>query len=244
MISVNDLKYTTVFIADNTEEPRHSFTGFIIKLATSQGESYFLCSCGHCFDKNIMNISFVISAIDENEEMSGITFNITVSPIKHPSLDIAYVDITNTIIKALNKYNIIFHFIEESDIILNDDRSSFNDLEDVYLVGYQAALWYTILAYPFIIKGNTASSIQFNFQNGFFTYANTKEGLSGCPVYIKVNEKYKLLGIHHSAKIRSLKITTDEFEKKYEESLGLSQEVYAFYILDFIREQYPLVTEK
>ena len=43
MISVNDLKYTTVFIADNTEEPRHSFTGFIIKLATSQGESYFLC---------------------------------------------------------------------------------------------------------------------------------------------------------------------------------------------------------
>lgn len=33
MISVNDLKYTTVFIADNTEEPRHSFTGFIIKLA-------------------------------------------------------------------------------------------------------------------------------------------------------------------------------------------------------------------
>ena len=42
MISVNDLKYTTVFIADNTEEPRHSFTGFIIKLATSQGESYFL----------------------------------------------------------------------------------------------------------------------------------------------------------------------------------------------------------
>ena len=34
------------------------------------------------------------------------------------------------------------------------------------------------------------------------------------------------------------------FEKKYEESLGLSQEVYAFYILDFIREQYPLVTEK
>jgi len=117
-------------------------------------------------------------------------------------------------------------------------------LEDVYLVGYQAALGYTILAYPFIIKGNTASSIQFNFQNGFFTYANTKEGLSGCPVYIKVNEKYKLLGIHHSAKIRSLKITTDEFEKKYEESLGLSQEVYAFYILDFIREQYPLVTEK
>lgn len=128
-----------------------------------------------------MNISFVISAIDENEEMSGITFNITVSPIKHPSLDIAYVDITNTIIKALNKYNIIFHFIEESDIILNDDRSSFNDLEDVYLVGYQAALGYTILAYPFIIKGNTASSIQFNFQNGFFTYANTKEGLKWMP---------------------------------------------------------------
>ena len=36
MISVNDLKYTTVFIADNTEEPRHSFTGFIIKLRSEE----------------------------------------------------------------------------------------------------------------------------------------------------------------------------------------------------------------
>lgn len=52
MISVNDLKYTTVFIADNTEEPRHSFTGFILNLSwLKPRDSWELISTEKIFTK-------------------------------------------------------------------------------------------------------------------------------------------------------------------------------------------------
>lgn len=240
MIHISDLIYTTVCVSITQYKKSVDTTGFIIKTNINNEDKYLLFTCAHYYDDYYkLKMTFRFPQKIGVEGQFDVV-HIYENPIIDKTHDIAITDVTKNLSISKNESELSFHFIELSDIVANQERNFLSDIEDVYLVGYR----FRVDPRPIILKGNTATLIKDVYNNGALVYLNTEEAEIGSPIYIRINDRFKLLGFLKEPKTESHTIDLDGLRKTYEINTGLIQSVYAYHLIDFIKEQYPLVTKK
>lgn len=103
-------------------------------------------------------------------------------------------------------YELDHYIIKSSDVMF--DYNNLDYIEEIFYIGYPCGFKDSITNRPIITKGITATPIQINVDNldVFLSDITNYEGSSGSPVFIKINNEYKLIGISYGMLHKPIKV--------------------------------------
>ena len=116
-----------------------------------------------------------------------------------------------------DNYELDHYIIKSSDIMFDYDDLDY--IEEIFCVGYPCGFKDSVTNRPIITKGISATPIQANLENldVFLGDITNYGGNSGSPVFIKINNIYKLVGIsygmlHKPINVKNVVINSQKIE--------------------------------
>lgn len=162
------------------------------------GTLYFVTN-NHVIEKS----QYFLLYLTIKDEINNKVYNTSVfcecneNVIKHPKYDLCIVNISSVCNKLISENQIpIISYIPLNYI--TTDFSSFNHIEEIYMVGYPNRLINLDINYPIVRKGITATGLcdKLSNEDAFIIDIPVYRGSSGSPVYyISNDKKIKLVGI-------------------------------------------------
>lgn len=202
MTPYENLYYSTVLIlSDFPKGYSHYGTGVLYSCEVNGKMRYMIITNCHVVEKNIFTTFYFHYKDNENKILKKIkTISLDEGACRYIKLhneDICAIPIDHFIKYELLQGNIICgNFLQEKDIMdVNDFQINYH--QNIFILGYPHGRYDESNNIPLMTTGNFATPPYYNFgdRNMFAINANIHPGSSGSPAYIKIDDKYYLIGI-------------------------------------------------
>ena len=209
--------FSTVRISTSKEnvEGASIGTGFLISIpvndATAKKAAILLISNKHVFKdpKHKIELNFTKKQKNENKpdlgkihKFLGEDYDDLYTEHPNPNVDLACLNISQ-----IGNHNLYFRVIQE-DLISNFEEEELLPGLSVWFVGYPENRYDVSNNLPLLRKGYIASipKVDYNLAEQFVIDAQVFQGSSGSPVFVSLNDKYKLIGIISQTMIKQGKL--------------------------------------